>query len=343
MQNNNELTPHHRSPTRILVVQIQAVLIHLLAVLILFSAANARAVDVKTAVEEDLEIYFPYEDRVAGWVDNTARAIDAFFGNDDAWRTDNQSWLRVTTDARWDSLEQGKIDLSPRLRLDLPTAKKELRLLIENDVPEERSAAEDAIPAIRQTNEERSPSIGLGLDLNKDAKAWDKQFQIGVRGSLPLNPYSRFIAKRTWQLAGDWRLDSYNRVAWFNSDGYSAKSQIRFGQPLAPDWYLNFTTNLNWQEKDDYLQFSETVNFANVLSNRSAINYSAGINASHGSDPQFDSFFLLADYRRNVSRRLIFVDVIPVLWFPREEDYNPQWGITLRLELYFQKGISRHK
>jgi hypothetical protein len=301
------------------------------------------AADPLSEIEDEFDQHLPYEERIAGWVDNTARSIDAFFGNEDAWRIDNESWLRVTADMHWDTMEQGSVDVSPRLRLDLPTAKEELHLLIENDSLEERSAAEDAVPALRQGDEGRSSSIGLGLDLDNWAKDWKKQFQVGIRGSLPLNPYTRFIAKRAWNLGGGWDLVSQNRLAWFNRDGYSWKSQIRVGEPIAPDWRMDFATNLLWQEKDDFLEYSQRVTFSNVLSSRSAIGYSAGFTGASSSDPRIESYFLLADYRRNISRRLVFIDVIPALTFPREEDYDPQWSITVRLELYFQKHLSSHK
>jgi hypothetical protein len=308
----------------------------------LLIASISASADPISDLEEELNERLPYEERIAGWVDNTARAIDAFFGNEDAWRIDNESWLRLTTDMRWDTQEQGSVDASPRLRLDLPTAKEELHLLIENDSLEERSAAEEAVPALRQGDESKSASVGFGLDLDNWAKDWKKQFQVGIRGALPLNPYTRFIAKRKWDLPGEWELASHNLLAWFNRDGYSWKSQIRVGEPIAPDWRMDFATNLQWQEEDDFLEYSQRVTFSNVLSDRSAISYSTGVTAASSSDPRIEAYFLLADYRRNISRRLVFIDVIPALTFPREEDYDPQWSITVRLELYFQKHLSRH-
>jgi len=297
--------------------------------------APAPITDDKTLLDK----YFPYEQRVAGWVDNSARSIDAFFGTNDAWRTDNQSWLRITNDFRWDQSEHGSEELRARLKLDLPTARENLHLLFENDNPEQRTATQEAVPSLRNVNDERNTVLGLGADLDSWAPAWNKKLQAGIRVALPLDPYTRFIAKRSWQLDDNWELNSYNRLAWFNRDGYSANSEIRFGKTLAPNWHLDYTTDLTWREDRDYLQFAETANLAHVLSTRSAINYSAGVIGTGLETPEIAAYFLTADYRRNLSRRIVFIDVIPELTFPKDEKLNPHWAITFRLELYFQKNV----
>lgn len=287
-----------------------------------------------------LEKYYPHEERVAGWVDNTARSIDSFFGTDDAWSTENKSWLRVTSDVSWDQINQGNVELRPRLKIDVPTASKRLRLLIENDSPEQRSAVQEAIPSLRTTDNERTTVVGLGTGLDSWAKDWRKSLQGGLRVALPVEPYVRFIARRKWDLANEWDLSSYNRLAWFGDDGYSAKSELIIGQPLAPHWRLDFPTNLSWREDRDYLEFVESANLTNVLDVRSAITYSAGVTGTGFKGPQITGYFLSADYRRNISRQLIFMDLIPVVAFPEEYGFNPRAGFTFRLEFYFQKFVA---
>ncbi|MFT3928912.1 MAG: hypothetical protein QM709_01340 [Spongiibacteraceae bacterium] len=287
-----------------------------------------------------LERYLPYERRVAGWVDNTARGIDQFFGTDDAWRVDNESYLRVTNSVRWDEGEGVNNKLRPRLKLDLPTASKRLRLLVESDAPEQRTAAEDAIPGA-QTSEDRRRTTVLGVGTNFEGwfPEWKKQLQSGVRVRLPLDPYVRFIARRDIPLTGKWELNSYNRLAWFNSDGYSAKSAITIGEPIAANWRLFYSTNFAWREENDYLEFAQSANLAQVLSSRSAITYTAGFGGLGFSDPHIANYFLAANYRRNVSRKIVFIDVIPEMNFTDANDFKPRLALTLQLELYFQKKI----
>ncbi|HEX4879063.1 MAG TPA: hypothetical protein VFV39_04390, partial [Limnobacter sp.] len=68
-------------------------------------------------------------------VDNTARGLDQFFGTDDSLFVENQSFLRVGLETR---LQPGdsRFDPSLRFRVDLPTTKERLRLIIESDIEE---------------------------------------------------------------------------------------------------------------------------------------------------------------------------------------------------------------
>lgn len=287
-----------------------------------------------------LEKYLPHERRIAGWVDNTARGIDQFFGTDDAWRVDNESYLRVIDDIRWEQDEGVDHELRPRLRLDLPTASKRLRLLVETDSPEERTAAEDAVPGLRTSEDNRRTTVfGLGTNFDGWFPQWKKKLQGGVRLHLPLDPYVRFIARRDIPLSGKWELNSYNRFSWFNSDGYSAKSALTFGRPIDSDKRLYYATNLAWREKLDYLEFAQSANIAKVLTPHSAITYTLGLTGTSFSQPHIDNYFLAASYRKNIAREIVFLTVVPELNFADAHDFNPRLALTLRLELYFQQQI----
>lgn len=302
-------------------------------------AEKPRAADVEKS-SDWLEKYLPHEKRIAGWVDNTARSIDRFFGTDDAWRVDNESYLRVIDDTRWGDGDGISHEFRPRLRLDLPTASKRLRLLVESDAAEERTAAEEAIPGLQTSEDKRRTTVfGVGTNFEGWFPEWKKQLQSGVRVRLPLDPYVRFIARRDVPLGGKWELNSYNRLAWFNSDGYSAKSALTVGEPIAANWRLYYSTNLAWREERDYLEFAQSANLAHVLSSHSAITYTTGLTGRSFSQPDIEKYFLAANYRHNIARQLIYFDVIPELGFADEDDFKPRFALTLRLELYFQKQI----
>jgi hypothetical protein len=329
-----------RDPDRITISGVAAVLLtaamHCAATEPAVPAPDDDSTDMPPALARKFE---PYHEKITTWIKTRARGIDSWFGTDETWLVDNDSYLRVTDDMRWDQRDQFSNRLRTRLKLDLPTSSKRLRLLIENDEPEQRTATEEALPSLRKTTGSESGNTVFGIgtpDLGGWAKDWEKKLQGGVRIRLPLDPYARFIAKRSWDLDGDWDLSSYNRLAWFNSDGWSVNSQINIGEPLSPRRRLQFTTDFTWREDRDYLQFAQSVNVAQVLTRRSAVNYSAGAIGTGLRGPKFTAYFLAADYRRNLHRQVLFFDVIPELTFPRDEGFDPHWAITLRLELYFR-------
>ena len=94
-------------------------------------AANTES-DLPVWLQERFE---PVHYDLTRMVDNTARNIDQFFGTEDSLFVENQSFLRVALDTR---LQPGdsKLDPSVRFRVDMPTTKKRLRLIIESDIEE---------------------------------------------------------------------------------------------------------------------------------------------------------------------------------------------------------------
>ncbi|MDX9875891.1 MAG: hypothetical protein RBS88_13355 [Spongiibacteraceae bacterium] len=153
----------------------------------------------------------PWHRDVTQWVDNTARSIDSFFGTEDAWRIDNESYLRLRGELRWDQLESWRdSELDHKFRLDLPTAKERLRLVFESDPDREDRGVETTLPRRSDASRQGSGSLfGLGaLSRERDSRAgWVNRVQGGVRLRFPIDPYVRFSTKRTFDLGEAWDLN----------------------------------------------------------------------------------------------------------------------------------------
>ncbi|MFN3582243.1 MAG: hypothetical protein ACK4VV_17435, partial [Pseudomonas sp.] len=218
----------------------------------------------------------PVHEGISRWVDSSSRSLDGFFGRDEeSLSVSNKSYLRLGTDFEWAETEGFDMDPSIRFKLDLPTTKERLRLIIESEPEESRGTLSDQRSGrLRddQINRE-STVIGLSRLSDKDkTRQWDTSVGAGVKFRLPLDPYLRVNTERLWNLGqGPWQLESNNRVSWFNSDGYSARSRWDVGKPLDDKRHLRFLTSFQWQEEEDTLEFSEAVEINQILSRRSAI------------------------------------------------------------------------
>lgn len=319
------------------------------AILLVFagqSCAGGHAAAPET--ESDLpqwtaERITPLHDRLSRWVNSTSRSIDGYFGTDDHLHTSNKSYLRISQEFEWEEGQGISFDPGIRFRLDLPTTEERLRLIIESDPEESRGTlAEQGSHRLRHDQQNPGDSvIGLARLSGKDwAQHWDTRFSAGVKFRLPLDPYLRWDAERLWDLGdGPWQLASENRLSWFNSDGYFARSRWDVGRPLSDTRHLRFVTNFQWQEDEDTLEFSEMLAVDKVLNRRSAIRYAAVVVGSSASSPRIDDYYLHALYRRNLHREILYADVIPELHFHRDTNFDPRWGLTLRLEMYFKGDI----
>ncbi|MFO7705295.1 MAG: hypothetical protein R6V43_09195, partial [Halopseudomonas sp.] len=76
----------------------------------------------------------PVHEGVSRWIDASSRNLDGFFGSDDESRAvRNKSYLRIGSDFEWVESEGFSSDPSIRFKLDLPTTKERLRLIIESE------------------------------------------------------------------------------------------------------------------------------------------------------------------------------------------------------------------
>ena len=298
--------------------------------------------DLPDWAEERVE---PFRESVGNWVDNTSRRIDGFFGSDDNMRVKNESYLRLGQEIDWMEGEGGGGDVNLRYRIDLPTSEERLRLVIESD-PEESQGTLEEQGSGRLANDQRDRRTStLGLDWleSRDKREnWSNRVGAGVRLRLPLDPYVRFTSERLWQLGdGPWQLESNNRVSWFNNEGYSARTRWDIGRPLSESRHLRFISTVQWREEEDTLEYSEIAELNHRINRRSALRYSAIALGESASHPRMTNYYLQTRYRRDIHKGILFADVIPELHFQRDVSYDPRWAMTLRLEMYFQREISR--
>lgn len=309
-------------------------------------AANAYAEeedsDLPDWAEERIE---PFRESVGNWVDNTSRRIDGFFGTDDHMQAKNESYLRFGQEIDWMEGDGTHGDTTLRYRIDLPTSEERLRLVLESD-PEESQGTLEEQGSGRLANDQRdrrSSTLGLDwLETRDKRENWSNRVGAGIRLRLPLDPYVRFTSERLWQLGeGPWQLESNNRVSWFNNEGYSARTRWDVGRPLSERRHLRFITNVQWREEEDKLEYSEIAEINHRINRRSALRYSAIAIGESASNPRMTNYYLQTRYRRDLHKGILFADVIPELHFQREVSYDPRWAMTLRLEMYFQREISR--
>ncbi|WP_116475181.1 hypothetical protein [Zobellella maritima] len=292
-----------------------------------------------------IESITPIHDRVSHWVDNSSRNIDGFFGDDDSLEVENNSYLRLNQELQWQETEDLTAEPGIRFRLDMPTTKERLRLIIESDPEESQGTlAEQGSNSLRNDARDVGNTIlGFARLSRKDkSRYWDTHLGAGVKIKLPLDPYARITSERLWRLKSKpWQLSSYNRASWFDSEGYSVRSRWDLGRPLDDIRHLRFITNLQWRETEDTFEFSESAELNQILGRRHAVRYAATLVGNSVTDPQINDYYLLANYRRNLHKEILYLDVIPELHFPRGSDFEPRWAFTLRLEMLFRAAINK--
>lgn len=308
---------------------------------LLGNAAHAQS-DLPVWLQERFE---PVHYDLTRMVDNTARNLDQFFGTDESLFVENQSFLRVALDTRLQPGES-KLDPSVRFRLDMPTTKKRLRLIIESDIEEPLGRlSEQGIREVRggERFDTNNSAVGLEQRSAKDpARAWVQGLGLGVKFGAPLDPYVRYSAIRQWNFSeSKWQLNSSSRVTQFNQRGTQVRTNFDANKPLADDLTLRFQTYAEYEEMRDSTVFSQTAEINRVLDSRTALRYALIVVGENKGENTIKDYILQAYYRRDVHKNILFMDVIPEVHFPTEGGRDPYLALTVRLEVFFRGNFSR--
>lgn len=274
------------------------------------------------------------------FVDNTSRSIDAFFGTDESQYADNKSFMRFSSELR---LVEGnsEADIGLRFKLDLPTTRRKLRLIIESD-------ADEPLVATNQNNTNRFTEINqfdasnsiLGLEQGNEKnpnEAWRTRFGVGIKLRSPIDPYVRVTSTRQWDFENSpWQSNFNGRVTYFNEEGYVTRASFDIGRPLAADRAFRLLTQVEWQQERDEVVYVQSAEINRILDQRSALRYAALLVGDTARSKDLYDRVLQVYYRRDIHKKFLFADIIPELHFPTEDGTKPFAALTLRLEMYFR-------
>lgn len=299
--------------------------------------------------ESDLPVWLqerfePVHYDLSRMVDNTARRLDQFFGTEDSFFVENQSFLRVALETRLEPSDS-KLDPSVRFRVDLPTTKKRLRVIIESDIEEPLGRlSEQGIREVRggERFDTNNSAIGLEQRSSKDpSQAWVQGLGLGVKFGAPLDPYVRYSALRQWNFSeSQWQLNSSSRVTQFNQRGLQLRTNLDLNRPLDEDLTSRFQTYVEFDERRDSTIFSQTAEINRVIDSRTALRYALIVVGEDRGENTIKDYVLQTYFRRDIHKNVLFMDIIPEIHFPTEGDRDPYVALTFRLEAFFRGNFS---
>lgn len=248
----------------------------------------------------------------------------------------NETYARVRMAQTWLEGEGLINDSDIKFRLDLPSTKRKYRLIFENETEEDSTLSDRSNPTgLSSANLDREGmSAALRLAI-RDLENWQSDFDVGVRGSIPLDPFVRHNLKRSWELGSDWNFRVRQRAGYFHSKGYTYDLQWGFDRILEQDLTARYNTEMKWEQSDDQLKFGQVFAVTKFLNDRQLLDHGFGI-AGHGLDTgTVDIYYFAVTHRTLLHEDWLILDLVPEVRFPRERDFNETLAFTVRLEVLF--------
>ena len=280
------------------------------------------------------------QEKLSSRLENYARNIDHFFGDDRAFFDANETTGQISFGMYPKEAEGARFDFRVRVKVDLPRTKQRLRLLIESD-PRELGESTRADSSFVGAAQKANYSLAVETQL-QDTGKWEISPATGIKiSSWPPDPYFRIRAVRHESI-NDWLLRYTAGANYYVVKGPTINTHLDFDRSWVDDKLLRFGSDLEWKKdrennNHEVVTASQSVTLFHALSERTSMAYSTGV--SGDDDPLWwvDAYSFTASYRRAIYKQWMYASINPELIFPRDRNFSATWGIQLRLEAFLGK------
>jgi hypothetical protein len=285
---------------------------------------------------DGLESLAEKRDRLSHRMFRMGLGLDRYLSGRDAdFNELNESYARVRLGNTIRQDEAPVFDQDLKFRLDLPTAREKYRLVFENDVAESEIGRQGLPSDLGRGNLERdglSAAISLAA---QDLAQWDSNVNVGVRGTIPLDPFIRHSLTRRWDLGSDWTTRVRSRVSYFNSSGYNYDTYWRFDRMLDPDLGFRFQTRIDWSQMEDFMQMSQALGVTRFLDDSHLLDHAFGVFSSSLEHTRIDTYYFAVTHRSVLYQDWVILDLVPQIDWDREREFDSSLSFTARIEILF--------
>ncbi|PSF05936.1 hypothetical protein C7H09_11365 [Marinobacter fuscus] len=254
----------------------------------------------------------------------------------------NQSYLRLGFAAESEYSDLAQFEPEMRFRLDVPTAEKKLRLVVESE-------SEELVPLAERerdrqlTEPERTDTNTTGAlrFLTAIGDAINLSTDIGGRLRLPPELFWRTTAQKRWEAGNNWNLQAKQRLYYYHTKGYGGRTWFGAGRPFVDGWYYSNTTELEWIHRQRRFELAHIHSLRKRLDDRSVLTPRLGVLGESKPSWRTTAYFVDLTWRYRMYDDWLYAELIPALEFPRDRSFGDQPSFIFRIEMYFSGTIDR--
>jgi len=272
---------------------------------------------------------------LSNMIGSTGAQLDLFFAGEEVEYKANASFLRLGLEARFS--KKGELSFDPvfKFKLDLPTVKKRLKLVVESHTPEQETLSETNLDSSLQDEDPAiSTATGAFQYVFGSPKHWKRSTSIGVKLNHEPNPFWRLRMKRGWDLEHDWHFKTFQSLYYFHDDSWGETTQFMFEKPIH-SYFFASKSEARWRHSERLMEYAQVFSIKKKLSAIRAIKYELGLLSENQPNVIVTDYYFKTTYRRLLYKDWLFYEVSPELLFPREDSFKANPSILMRFEVKF--------
>lgn len=253
----------------------------------------------------------------------------------------NNSYLRIGFASESEYGDPAKFKPEVRFRLDIPTTKRKLRLVIESEsdelIPLEERQRDRQLTEPDRT---RGQTTGAVRYLSQIGDAINLSNDFGARLHFPPDAFWRATAEKSWQADANWHLRAQQRFYYYHQDGWGTRSLFNASRDIGSGWRFWATSEFEWVHRHRKFVAAQIFSTAKRINTRSTITPRLGVLGESQPSWRTTSAFADLTWRYRLYGDWLFAELIPAMTFPRERSFKDHGSFIFRIEMYFSGSIN---
>jgi hypothetical protein len=290
--------------------------------------------DPATATEDEESFIDESQKKISKSLIDISHRVDSIFSSERMMEESPGSYACLSLNTFLQELVENDYYVDYCVKVDLPGTKKRWKFVLssnENDEDGQQTPGTPTAPPL--PNEDTSGLAGLRYIAEKSILR-NIHFDVGVKTSTPLNPYTRARFRKTW-LPDPWLFRLTEQLYWFNDTGAGLLSRFDIERKLSEKWFGRSTSEADYKERIDEWYLSQTFGVYRKVAKRQALNLEWQIIATDADNTKVNYYIYRLRWRINFWREWLFVEASPQILYDRERDFRSSLGLYLSVEAMF--------
>jgi hypothetical protein len=283
-------------------------------------------------VTNDMDGLDRWQERMSENVVSLANNIDSFFADDRVIEESGETYIRVSTEVRFEDGQQLTGKLSLKGSLALPYLENRFQVFVDSD-GRERDLKEGLDEVDEVTEDDKSVFTGIRF-VPRETPRTRVSVDGGLRWYGGPSPFVRLRTRRIWEF-DEWAFRATHRVYWFQHRGFGTQLNLDFDRWLDDSHFFRYTPSAIWSEESSGVDWRQSFSVYHYITDNHMIG--AVVDVQGITHPTFrpEKYEATLRWRQQTKRDWIFFEVRPGLAFPRDNEFQPTVIVTFKMDFLF--------
>lgn len=270
-----------------------------------------------------------WHDRMSSRLIRTVERFDHYFGDDPSDDEENGTLVQIGVGVRFDTEDVASFENDTKVRVELPVLQDRLHLLL-NNLTESK---DKDVESIADSYKDANPNTALSY-IFREYQEIHLSLDAGIKLGGQMDPSLRFRARRNWCF-GRWELECRQTVRWFQVEGFSETSEIKWALPFGDSWLFQSNSRMTWEEQYKGITPAQIVAWSRELSSRRAYKIEFAAVWPQTPHPAERDYTVAMGYRQLIHSDWMFIELTPQMEFAEIKDYTPKTSLIILFDFMF--------